>query len=52
MRSEMKQKLAPGLRVAKSRIDGLGCFAVIYFRQNQKMIAVAEAYRKRAAAGP
>ncbi|SRR6266496_1432839 len=54
----MKQKLAPGLRVAKSRIDGLGCFAAIYFRQNQKIaefvgerIALAEAERRRSAPG-
>lgn len=54
----MKQKLAPGLRVAKSRIDSLGCFAVVYFRQNQKIaefvgerIAFAEAERRRSTPG-
>jgi uncharacterized protein len=54
----MKEKLAPGLRVAKSRIDGLGCFAAVYFRQNQKIaefvgerITFAEAERRRSTPG-
>jgi uncharacterized protein len=33
----MNQKLAPGLRVAKSRIDGRGCFAATQFRRDQRI---------------
>jgi len=34
---KMNQKFASGLRVAKSRIDGKGCFAVVEFRQHQRI---------------
>lgn len=50
----MTQKLAPGLRVAKSRIDGIGCFAIIGFRRDQRIaeyvgerITSAEAERRQ-----
>lgn len=52
------RKLAPGLRVAKSSIDGKGCFAAIYFGQNQQIaefvgerISFAEAECRRRAPG-
>lgn len=54
----MNQSIAPGLRVAKSRIDGQGCFAAVHFRQNQQIaeyvgerISLAEAERRRSAPG-
>jgi SET domain-containing protein len=56
--SEMNQRLAPGLTIARSRIHGKGCFAAILFRQNQQIaeyvgerISMAEAARRRCAAG-
>ena len=54
----MNQKLAPGLRVGKSRIDGKGCFAAAGFRQDQPIaeyvgerITPAEAERRQRAPG-
>ena len=54
----MNQRLAPGLRVGKSRIDGKGCFAAACFHRHQriaeyvgKRIALAEAERKRRVPG-
>ena len=56
--SEMNQRLASGLTVARSRIHGKGCFAAILFRQNQQIaeyvgerISLAEAERRRCAPG-
>jgi SET domain-containing protein len=50
----MNQGLAEGLRVAKSRIDGKGCFAAFSFSRNQKIaeyvgerISFAEAERRQ-----
>src|SRR5712664_930763 len=50
----MNQKLAPGLRVAESRIDGSGCFAASDFRRDQRIaeyvgerITFAEAERRQ-----
>lgn len=52
------RKLSPGLRVAKSSIDGKGCFAAVSFRQNQQIaeyvgerISFAEAECRRRAPG-
>ena len=52
----MNQRLAFGLKVAKSKIHGEGCFATILFRQNQQIaeyvgerISLAEAERRRCA---
>ena len=54
----MNQKLAPGLRVRKSAIDGQGCFAAIAFRQDQRIaeyvgekINCAEAERRQRESG-
>lgn len=54
----MNQTLAPGLRVAKSRIDGRGCFAVTGFGKDQRIaeyvgekITFAEAERRQRAPG-
>jgi uncharacterized protein len=54
----MNQRLAPGLRVAISMIDGKGCFAAVCFRQDQRIaeyvgekIPVAEAERRQHAPG-
>src|SRR5712691_739990 len=54
----MNNSLAPGLRVAKSSIEGEGCFAAIYFCENQRIaeyvgerISFAEAECRRRAAG-
>ena len=33
----MNQRLAFGLTVARSKIDGKGCFAAILYRQNQRI---------------
>jgi uncharacterized protein len=52
----MNQRLAFGLTVARSKIDGKGCFAAIRYRQNQQIaeyvgerISSAEAERRRGA---
>ena len=54
----MNQRLAPGLTVAKSRIHGKGCFAVVPFRQYQQIaeyvgerISMTEATRRRFTVG-
>ena len=54
----MNRNLAPGLRIAKSAIDGDGCFAATHFRQHQRIaeyagerISIAEAERRRRAPG-
>src|ERR1700682_687399 len=54
----MNQKLAPGLRVAKSSIDGAGCFAATRFCRHQliaeyvgEKITFAEAERRQRAPG-
>jgi SET domain-containing protein len=52
----MNHRLAFGLTIARSRIHGKGCFAAIFFRQNQQIaqyvgerISLAEAERRRCA---
>lgn len=52
----MNQRLAFGLAIARSKIHGKGCFAAIFFRQNQQIaeyvgerISLAEAERRRCA---
>ena len=54
----MNQSLAPGLLVAKSGIDGKGCFATVHFRRNQRIaeyvgerISFAQAECRRRAPG-
>ena len=54
----MKQRLAPGLSLARSTIDGKGCFAAFHFRQNQRIaeyvgerISAAEAERRLSVPG-
>ena len=54
----MNQSLAPGIRVARSRIDGKGCFATVKFCQDEKIaeyvgerISLAEAECRRRAPG-
>jgi len=54
----MNYRLAPGLRVAKSRIDGYGCFAGVCFQQDRRIaeyvgekITFAEAERRQRAPG-
>ena len=54
----MNQSLAPGIGVARSRIDGNGCFATAKFCQDQQIaeyigerISLAEAERRRRAPG-
>ena len=44
----MKSKLAPGLAVRKSKIDGKGCFAVTFFPKGRK---IAEYAGERITAG-
>jgi uncharacterized protein len=53
-----KRKLAHGLRVAKSSIDGKGCFATVHFCQNEQIaeyvgerISFTEAECRRRAPG-
>lgn len=50
----LNQRLAFGLRVARSEIHGWGCFATIFFRRNQQIaeyvgerISLKEAERRR-----
>lgn len=52
------QRLAPGIRVGPSRIDGKGCFATVTFAQDEKIaeyvgerISLAEAECRRRAPG-
>jgi SET domain-containing protein len=33
----MKETLAPGIAVGKSKIDGRGCFATVHFRKGRKI---------------
>jgi uncharacterized protein len=54
----MNQSLAPGIGVARSRIDGKGCFATAKFCRDQQIaeyigekISLAEAERRRRAPG-
>jgi SET domain-containing protein len=54
----MNQNLAPGLRIAKSSIDGEGCFAATHFRHQQQIaeyagerISTVEAESRRRAPG-
>ena len=54
----MHHSPAPGLRIAKSRIDGHGCFAAVRFRKHQRIaeyvgerISVAEAARRQSVPG-
>jgi SET domain-containing protein len=54
----MNQGMAPGIGVARSRIDGKGCFATVKFCRDQQIaeyigerISLAEAERRRLAPG-
>jgi SET domain-containing protein len=54
----MNQSLAPGIGVARSKIDGKGCFATVKFCRDQQIaeyigerISLAEAERRRLAPG-
>jgi hypothetical protein len=54
----MSQKFAFGLTVARSRINGKGCFAIVPFRKNQQIaeylgerISLAEAERRQSSPG-
>lgn len=58
MLSEINQRLAFGLTIAKSKIHGRGCFATVTFRPNERIaeyvgerISLVEAERRRQARG-